>query len=197
MSMLNSYYMGISESCDCCSDSSQSICSNDCSSSVTPIGSSYRCMIEEVVWKTGAILDKDSFERVATYIEERGDLKGNRNCWGEYCNDNVARTIEWRGKVGLIYPSDYGYASTSGTDIKSDSIGTTNWLNSGSNYWTLSPSAISNHGYLAWFVYNAGFATGTYSYSGIGVRPTIYLKSNVYIVSGDGSSSLPYQISMN
>ena len=196
MTMLNKYYIGTSTTCKYCNNNNQGTCTNSCPSSVNQIGSTYRGMIEEVVWNTGAITYADSIERSSAYTQERGTTTGKNNCSGAYCNDTVTRTITWRGKVGLIYPSDYGYASTSGTDIRNSAIGTTNWLNSGS-YWTLSPYADSGVADDAWYVHSSRVGDSV-AYNGYGVRPAIYLKSDVSITSGNGSSSKDaYQISMN
>ena len=203
MTMLNKYYIGTSTTCKYCNSSSQGTCTRSCSSSVNQIGSTYREMIENVVWNTGAITYADSIERSSAYTQERvseiganGAGTGKICTSGNYCTDEVTRTITWPGKVGLIYPSDYGYASTSGTDIRNSAIGTTNWLNSGI-YWTLSPNAYSSNADIAWFV-NSGYVYDGYAFCGFGVRPAIYLKSDVSITSGNGSSSTnAYQISMS
>ena len=196
MTMLNDYYYGSSTACKYCNGRNQGTCTNSCPSSVNQIGSTYRGMIENVVWNTGAITYADSIDRSSAYTQERGTTTGKICSGGTYCTDSVTRTITWTGKVGLIYPSDYGYASTSGTDIRNSAIGTTNWLNSG-NYWTLSPLALSGSAIDAWVAYSGYVGTGN-AYYGTGVRPAIYLKSDVSITSGDGSSSTnAYQISMN
>ena len=204
MTMLNTYYIGKPNSqCLYCNSYEQSMCSNSCSSSVDQIGSTYRGMIEEVVWNTGAITYVDSINRSSAYTQERvseiganGAGTGKKCTSGTNCNDTVTRTITWIGKVGLIYPSDYGYASTSGTDIRNSAIGATNWLNSDSIYWTLSPNANSSYASYPWGVYSGG-VDGYYAYYGVGIRPALYLKSDVSITSGDGSSTSPYQISMS
>ena len=37
-----------------------------------------------------------------------------------------------------------------------------------------------------------------YSFKGIlGVSPTLYLKSDIFVLAGDGSSSNPYQLKLN
>ena len=202
MAMLNTYYIGTSSTCSYCGEDSQGTCSNDCSSSVTPIGSTYTPMIEEVVWNTGAITTTTSIEVSSAYMEERGTT-GKICTSNEYCNDSVTRTTTWQGKVGLIYPSDYGYASIDTScraNIKNNTnypCKNNNWLHLGTEYWTLSPSARSNYAFNAWYVFSSGYVNFTNASYGNGVRPAIYLKSNVFITSGYGSSSLPYQISMN
>ena len=196
--VLNTYYIGTSTTCTYCNGLSQGTCSNDCSSSVTPIGSTYRDLIESVVWNTGAIEDEPIIERWDAYKQERGTTTGKLCTGVSTCNDSVTRTTTWTGKVGLIYPSDYGYASTSGTDVRNPPIGTNNWLNFGSGYWTLTPYAISEYNTDLWFASTGDEDIGT---QGAGnakyVHPALYLKSDVYITSGDGSISNPYIIMLN
>ena len=205
MTMLNAYYIGISTTCSYCNGKNQETCSNDCSSSVTLILDTYMAMIEEVVWNTGGYEWNDTGISVTTaYGNERGRGTGKICTQGTTtCNDTVERATTWQGKVGLIYPSDYGYASTD-TSCRSninDSINqpcnNNNWLHTGSSYWTLSPGADSTVAAYAWRIHPDGSIGRLGTYNGLGVRPTIYLKSDVSITSGNGSSSLPYQISMS
>ena len=49
-------------------------------------------------------------------------------------------------------------------------------------YWTISPSVNSDRIYV-WFVYSSGRLDSYYAYTtGLGVRPVIYLKSNIELV---------------
>ena len=177
--------------------------STTCNFTSTGINSVSRNMIEEVVWNTGAITYASTIPVETAYNAERGTTTGKICSSGIYCNDSVTRTTTWQGKVGLIYPSDYGYASTD-TSCRANIYDTlnlpcknTNWLNSGSTYWTVSPVAGSSYANNAWFVLSGDVAYA-YAWNGVGVRPAIYLKSDVSITSGDGSSGTnAYQISMN
>ena len=57
-------------------------------------------------------------------------------------SDNVPRTNTWDGKIALIYPSDYGYASTDTTcrsGLGSTNCKNENWLFNSKYQWTLSP----------------------------------------------------------
>ena len=86
-------------------------------------------------------------------------------------------------KVGLMYASDYGYAMNSGYK--------NNWLFTKSYEWTMTAYSSSNPVYVD---YNGGFTGSNIASRGYAVRPVLYLKSNVYVISGDGSEGNPYKI---
>ena len=110
-------------------------------------------------------------------------------------SDNVPTTNIWDGKIALIYPSDYGYASTDTTcrgklsSLDSNYKGycqNNNWLFNGANQWALSP-----YSGVALTVFNVG-PGGDVSYNAAyytrGVRPVLFLKSDVVIAGGTGES---------
>ena len=174
--------------------------STTCNFTNTGIDSTFRDMIESVVWKTGAF-SLGTVPVKTAYNAERGTTTGKICSGGTVCNDSVARTISWTGKVGLIYPSDYGYASTNTScrnninDSTNYSCKNDNWLHTGLSYWTLSPVADSFSSRSAWKVFYSGYADYDHARVGIVVRPSVYLKSDVSITGGDGSSSNPYKLS--
>ena len=58
----------------------------------------------------------------------------------------VTRTTNWTGKVGLMYPSDYGYASSGCRNgeqtlynYDNETCTSTNWLYNSDYQWLLSP----------------------------------------------------------
>ena len=66
------------------------------------------------------------------------------------------------------------------------------YLNNGLYWWTLT----SYSEYMSRFVgHDGGSTTSSPSNNSRGVRPTIYMKSNVEVVSGDGTIDNPYRIS--
>ena len=71
-----------------------------------------------------------------------------------------------------------------------------NWMNYGSTYndttWFMSPDANPNLANNVWFVYGAGAAEYDIAANSNAAVPSIYLKSNVLIESGTGTSSNPY-----
>lgn len=150
-----------------------------------------RAMISNVTWNLG-VLSTTAITPNEIYKEERGTL-------------NISGIpIEWIGKIGLIYPSDYGYAvgesirssclSTNMNVYNTSNCHTSNWLYA-SNQWSINvviTESLSNHvirirdydGFIS------SPSTGQY-----GVMPTLYLSNNIKRVSGSGTSSDPYIIS--
>ena len=119
------------------------------------------------------------------------------------------RSTSWNGKIALMYPSDYSYTYALGVDNTcyndgsysgcGESSGKTNgWIyntNSNSNQWFLSPySGGSNY---AFHLFDSG-NFNYYGYLGIsyGVRPSLYLVSNIKIDSGDGTEQNPYSLKL-
>lgn len=88
-------------------------------------------------------------------------------------------------KIGLMYASDYGYAMNSTNDYKN------NWLFTKCYEWTMTAYNSDTNPVR---VVNSGGLSYTFSYGGYAVRPVLYLKSNVYVISGDGSEGNPYKI---
>ena len=200
--LLNGYYLneqinGETMSCKYCIASNQAICEQACS--FNKLDDTAKNMIEEVVWDIGAMEYASTITALSAYQQERGTTTG-KICEGttfengKYCNDQIERKTKWQGKVGLIYPSDYGYAGEC-TDIRNESCKTNNWLYKENNfYWTLSPYSDFDYANLAWLVKRGYIGTG-HAYGTFGIRPSIYLNSNVIIMSGDGTEDSPYQLS--
>ena len=160
-----------------------------CYFSETGINSTARNMIESVVWNLGGRADEaataDTF-----YTAERGTTVYS------------GRPTEWTGKVGLMYPSDYGYAvlasscsrATNLGDYDSTACAGNNWLKSDATQWPLTPSSSTSTN-----VFHVSFTgllrNNLRASRGIAVRPSIYLKSNIAIMGGSGTYSDPYLLS--
>ena len=182
---LNNGYLNATDS-TCNFNSSQT---KTCYFSETGINSTARNMIESVVWNLGGAsstsVTADSF-----YTAERGTTVSS------------GRPTEWTGKVGLMYPSDYGYAVLASSCARTTNLGSygktacagNNWLKSGSYQWTLTPE--SSHSSDVFNVsYYIGILDSNNANLGFGVRPSIYLKSNIAIMGGSGTYSDPFKIS--
>ena len=185
------------------------------------ISSEEQNKIESVVWKLGSpsndngtfvSYNSENLKAPYVYTHERANTNGKICTSGTYCNDTVTRTSSWTGKVALMYPSDYGYATSGGdatnrqtclglglyngwnntayTDCKNN-----DWLyKSGITQWTLSPSASSSDAIGAFCVHSTGFVYSNGAGNAEGVRPVVFLKSSISITGGDGSSESPYTI---
>ena len=110
-------------------------------------------------------------------------------------SDNVPRFNIWDGKIALIYPSDYGYASTYITcrsELSSSNCKNENWLFNSAYQWTLSP--YSGGVGVVFYDYSGGFVFSYGAYNAYGVRPALFLKSDVVIAGGNGEEGSPYLI---
>ena len=95
-----------------------------------------------------------------------------------------AKTTLVTDAVGLLNMYEYTM-SLKNADYK------TGYLNNGLNWWTMTPSD-SNNIYL---VNDYGVAPTMYSSRNtFGIRPVINLKSNIKIVSGNGTENSPYRL---
>ena len=118
----------------------------------------------------------------------------------------------WDGKVALIYPSDYMYASSAcynddtkkgydyngsspyDTDYRSETCKSTNWLLDTSNYfWAVSPCSRGSGN--AMIVYDTGivYYDITRGSSG-GLCQSVYLDSSVKYIGGNGSKEKAFEI---
>ena len=106
-------------------------------------------------------------------------------------------------EIGLMYASDYGYSvknsscnhsSRSLLSYDKTACGGNAWMLKNGNEWTLSPNSSSASSVL--FVISNAFVYSYNANNGFGVRPVLYLNSNVYITGGDGSINNPFQVGL-
>ena len=124
----------------------------------------------------------------------------------EYDEETIAldsqqeKSYVWNGNVGLIQVTDYLKASTdtSCTSLKAANnspypCGNGNYLKpSSGDYWTISPN-VSSFRLGVWYVYSVGSLSRNNASDSRGVRPAVYLSSNINL-KGEGSSGTPYYI---
>ena len=173
---------------------------------------------DDVYWNTGSNSGESYSNDTLTYkffdYEHKGE-SGKICTSGTYCNDKVTRTTSWYGKVGLLSPSDLGYAAggdelisrTTCLETPLDTWVTeadscyqnNNWLYK-DNYWMINPSINETN---ATYVYNCGtleerqYAIHSYeAYKALNVYPSVYLAENVKISNGNGTKDNPYEISL-
>mgnify|MGYP001018913068 FL=1 len=151
-------------------------------------------MVDDVKYYLGGYNGSLIVEKDVAYQNER-KISGSSYYYGTNPNS-------WTGKLGLMYASDYGYATTDAcTQLLSSYNNTTctsnNWLyNIKVNEWVLSQAA-SGNSYAFYVYYGGGVSNTTVSSNQMAVRPTLYLKSEVQITEGDGTSTNPYKLSIS
>lgn len=202
--LLNTYYLNqTSGNCYNGANNAFTTCDFSSTSSIKGLDSAANSLIENTVWNTGAITHVTTGISVdEAYTSERGTITGKTCTSGDECNDSVTRTTTWTGKVGLMYPSDYGYASTN-TSCRSNIYDTTNnpcqnnnWLHKNVTYYrTITPSSSASAA-RSWLVVNAGRVGHADNYSATNIFPVVYLKPYVNVIGGDGTQASPYQLSI-
>ncbi len=150
------------------------------------LGTTWSDMIETTTWKVGGMTYNTTYTVKQYYVRELGSSSSNTT---------------YSAKIGLMYVTDYGYASTpTNWSMSLYNYGLTanilnNWLYFGNNEWTI--TRYTNNLDSVFRITNLGIVgTITLEYSW-NVRPTFYLKSNVVITSGDGTSTNPYRLALN
>ena len=145
-------------------------------------------MIGDALWNLGGSSTQQGLYANDYYTFERGTQVYTGN------------STTWIGKIALIYPSDYMYASDLSTCYEYgyiwSSCSDTSWLKDASIYqWTITPlSSVAND---VFHVLSDGTVRGHNNVShSHGTRPALYLKSGVQITSGDGSQNNPYVLSL-
>ena len=157
-----------------------------------------RNAIEEVVWNLGGVSGYKS-PVSAFYTEERGTTV------------LTGRPTTWTGKIGLMYPSDYGYATSGGTTKDraaclakelwywdssdfSDCKGNDYLLGTNNVQWTLTPKSYSSLN--VFYVLGDGNVVDFNAFKTFAVRPALFLKSNIQVDKGTGAKSDPYTLKM-
>ncbi|MCI5734284.1 MAG: hypothetical protein MR297_03810 [Tenericutes bacterium] len=151
---------------------------------------------KDVTWNNGYV---DTPLQFYSYERKTQNTTSNEFYYGTNPNS-------WVGKLGLMYLSDYGYASSncenkriydsnsSSNDIRA--CNGTNWLyNIKKNEWLLPQLASRSIG--AFSVLSGGWVSGSrVSGDQVGVRPVLYLISSAQITGGNGTSSSPYTLGL-
>ena len=164
-----------------------------------------KSLIDYHTWNTGAPKHStlynsttQSYDTVEFYKAERGNETGKICTGGDRCNDTVTRKTEWTGYIGLPYVTDYAYASSENDcNTKIDKSSTykcknNNWMQRSTWAWYLSPFAYHARANRVWVVDGDGRTDYSSAANPNSAFPTIYLKSNILIESGKGTSDNPY-----
>ena len=178
--------------------SGQNGATTSCDFSTNGLTEEAKTMISDAVWNLGESSTINTVTASMFYKRERSTSVYS------------GHATEWTGKIGLMYPSDYGYATSGGSTTNRETCLNTvlyNWNNSSvsdckdndwlydssNNQWTLTPYASDFR--AAFSVSSYGFLNSYYTYNTIGVFPALYLNTNVKISGGSGTESNPFVLS--
>lgn len=160
-----------------------------------------RNMIAETTWNTGGHDDSSVYPN-QIYTYERGEnvVISGTTCSGSWCNDGITRSVTWTGRVALMYPSDYGYAtdfnSCTQTLFQYDNTNckSNDWLLPDNNISLLTPPSSYTNNIWCLRSSNGRPEGNCRASAAYWLRPTLYLNPSVTIVSGDGTEGNPYRI---
>ena len=158
-------------------------------------------LIGETLWNLGGSKDAINILTSSFYEIERG----------QEINENSQ--AEWVGKIGLVYPSDYGYATIGGSittrdmcleidlyhwsygDVMYPDCYNNDWLYDNTSWqWTLT-SVTSNMQNAFYIGHKGDIRYNLTEYPTI-AYPVFYLKSEVKFSGGNGTKENPYQLSL-
>ena len=156
-----------------------------------------RNMIANVTWKLGGSSTYNDVTPSMFYERERGTTVYS------------GRPTTWQGKIALMYPSDYGYATSGGATTNREAClanelnnwnsssysdcKNNDWIFNNDFQWTLTPD--SSLSYNVFYVSSIGYVNNDNKARALyGVRPSVYLTSNVSISGGDGTVNSPYTL---
>ena len=185
-----------------------------CDFSTTGLNESAKTMIDKHTWNLGSqgnnsVWSSGNGLALASkfYEYERSNNNGKICTSGDYCNDTANRTTSWEGYVGLMYPSDYGYAV--GGEVRDTCLNlnltyggyntnncySNDWLFNSTNQWTMSPDASSYYARSVFIVRSGGEVAGHNACHDYVVRPALFLIPSIEI-SGEGTPSAPFTLSV-
>ena len=202
MQMLNGDYYNSKSGIENCYQKDNTL--TNCDFSANGIKVSSRKMIDEnIIWNIGGG-DTRSAKTFEMYSYERGTAYGaHSTSWPVQKEDGTYDTTI--AKIGLMYPSDYGYAvgnSNRTTCIKDtnlkdyESCKADNWLYANYTEWLLTPT--SSRSDFAYYLISSGELDHNDVITSNSIRPVVYLKSDVKIVNNenDGSYDRPYELEL-
>ena len=178
-----------------------------------------RSAIQDVAWNVGGIPLEEISSTSDPLAKEFYNYERGTSVY-------TGRPTTWTGKIGLMYPSDYGYATSGGTTKDrtaclakelyswsssefSDCKENDYLYNSEYSQWTLTPAfsqleSTARAGTpgirlssAVFYIDTTGTVFNKYAYEdNNSVHPTLYLKSLFTIKDGDGSENSPYQLNI-
>ena len=146
--------------------------------------SSYKPVVKCDYTENGIASSGDYYNMIYNGVYWNIGVTGSTSTTGktQYDKEKTSQTSTTL-KIGLMYASDYGYAMNNGPK--------NNWLFTKGDEWTMTAGSSSDPVNVN---FTGGLDSNLSACYGYAVRPVLYLKSNVYVISGDGSEGNPYKI---
>lgn len=140
------------------------------------------------------LLSSDAKKLIMKSAWNIGKIVNTNNAVSTY---QIEQNNKFYTNVGVINASDFGYASTSSlwnTPLNTADTFTSdnNWLYQ-DGYMVLNTSSLDEN--YIYYLSISGLTQGTIS-NAYSIRPTIYLKPDVSIINGYGTSEEPYELSI-
>jgi len=207
--LLNSYYYNSQSNQTCFYGRGDAY--TTCDFSEIGLTTNTKNMIDTVRWDTGTMggecPNQKNLLATTFYDIERNDTHNKIECSiKRLCNDSITRTSTWIGNIGLIYPSDYGYATneerclnTPLNNLNSTNCLANNWIYRLDAYQhTMTPAPCTEpdgtfcvpnsnshriHNGSVIILVTADDST---------VHPALYLKQRIQIIAGKGTINTPY-----
>ncbi|MBQ9071549.1 MAG: hypothetical protein IJY25_00120, partial [Bacilli bacterium] len=158
-----------------------------CDFTSSGLSATARNKVENVLWDLGGLSTSSSSTNYFKNLYSEGYYK-----WERGTTVYSGNSTEWVGKIGLMYPSDYGYATDLGScsdtlyEYSSSTCYTNDWLYNSAGQWTITP--YSSDSYRVFVVGSSGRVSFNNAVRANGVRPVLYLKSDLSVV-GEGTTS--------
>ena len=166
-----------------------------CDFTTTGLTEKSKAMIGDAKWYLGGSSTNDDVTAPMFYTRERGTSVYS------------GRSTSWTGKVGLMYPSDYGYATSGGTttnrasclakemynwdDSSVSDCKNNDWMYNSSNIqWTITPRQDNTN--FVFRVSDSGCVYNIDAHYGNGARPVVHLNSAIKVITGSGTKESPY-----
>ena len=166
-----------------------------CDFTTTGLTEKAKSMIGDAKWYLGGSSTDDDVTAPMFYTRERGTSVYS------------GRSTSWTGKVGLMYPSDYGYATSGGAttnrasclakelfdwyDSSVSDCKNNDWVyNSSKRQWTITPYQFDAR--YVFDVFDDGFVSNSEALYDDGVWPVVHLNSAIKMISGSGTKESPY-----
>lgn len=157
----------------------------------------YQSLIESVVWNIGGWNSNNIL--LTNFNSKTGiddGMYGKERGTKVYSTKTIARPVTWTGKIGLIYPTDYAFASEDAAckRLNNKECANLNWLFKSSNYWTITHN--KSNATNVWFVpsSNKSAFDSKVASSAYDVYPSLYLKSDTKILRRKGTKENPHLI---